>query len=78
MTSTASPAESSPPDRVAETLKGHVFFITGGSGFLGKVLIEKLLRSCSQIDKIYILIRQKKGKEPKQRLEEIFNLKVRI
>lgn len=32
-------------------------FITGGTGFIGKVLIEKLLRTCSKIGTIYVLLR---------------------
>lgn len=47
-------------------------FVTGGSGFLGKVIIEKLLRSC-QIDAIYVLIRSKKGKDIATRIEDIMN-----
>uniref|UniRef100_A0A1B0CFB4 Fatty acyl-CoA reductase n=1 Tax=Lutzomyia longipalpis TaxID=7200 RepID=A0A1B0CFB4_LUTLO len=59
-------------DRVAQTFKGRTIFITGGSGFLGKVLIEKLIRVCPDIRKIYMLMRTKKGKDPKQRLLDIF------
>ncbi|XP_066584285.1 fatty acyl-CoA reductase wat-like [Prorops nasuta] len=48
-------------------------FITGGTGFLGKVLIEKLLRTCSDISCIYVLIRPKKGEEIEQRIEKILD-----
>jgi fatty acyl-CoA reductase len=48
-------------------------FITGATGFLGKALIEKLLRTCYCLDNIYILVRHKKGKTPLQRLDEIFD-----
>ncbi|XP_036147070.1 fatty acyl-CoA reductase wat [Monomorium pharaonis] len=51
---------------------GQSIFITGGTGFLGKVLIEKLLRSCADISTIYLLIRSKKDKCPNSRLDEIF------
>jgi FlaA1/EpsC-like NDP-sugar epimerase len=60
------------PNRVADTLAGRAILITGGTGFMGKVLIEKILRTCSDVDTIYVLIRAKKGKEPRQRIEELF------
>ncbi|XP_072397800.1 putative fatty acyl-CoA reductase CG5065 [Diabrotica undecimpunctata] len=46
-------------------------FITGGSGFLGKLLIEKLLRSCPGIGKIYVLLRPKRGRSIEERLEKL-------
>lgn len=46
-------------------------FITGGSGFLGVCLLEKLLRTIPDIGDIYLLLRPKKGKEIDQRLNEI-------
>jgi len=51
-------------------------FITGATGFLGKVLIEKLIRSCYDLDKIFILIRPKRGVSVTERLNEIFNCKL--
>jgi hypothetical protein len=60
------------PNRVADMLAGRAILITGGTGFMGKVLIEKILRTCSDVDTIYLLIRAKKGKEPSQRVDEIF------
>ncbi|KAL0281211.1 UNVERIFIED_CONTAM: hypothetical protein PYX00_002266 [Menopon gallinae] len=50
---------------------GKSIFITGGSGFLGKVLIEKLLRSCPGVNTIYILLREKKGKSVEERIKEL-------
>ncbi|RZC33010.1 fatty acyl-CoA reductase -like, partial [Asbolus verrucosus] len=47
-------------------------FITGGTGFMGKVLTEKLLRS-TNVATIYILIRTKKGKDAQTRLKEMLN-----
>ncbi|CAG4949073.1 unnamed protein product [Parnassius apollo] len=50
--------------------EGSVVFITGGSGFLGKLLIEKLLRACT-LSKMFVLIRSKKDKRPNERLVEV-------
>lgn len=60
------------PDRVAELFAGKTLFITGATGFMGKVLIEKLLRSCTDLNRIYILIRVKKGKNAQDRLKDLF------
>ncbi|XP_011704930.1 PREDICTED: putative fatty acyl-CoA reductase CG5065 [Wasmannia auropunctata] len=51
---------------------GQSIFITGGTGFLGNTLTEKLLRSCPDISMIYLLIRSKKNTCPKSRLNEMF------
>ncbi|XP_055297752.1 putative fatty acyl-CoA reductase CG5065 [Sitodiplosis mosellana] len=56
---------------IKEFFKGRDIFITGGSGFMGKVLIEKLLRSCPDLNRIFVLIRGKKNKTSEQRLEEL-------
>ena len=63
---------------IIEFYKNKSIFVTGATGFLGKALIEKLLRSCYHLEKIYILIRHKNDKTPAQRLDEIFNCKVSV
>lgn len=42
-------------------------------GFMGKVLLDKLLRTCPGIENIYLLIRKKKGKDIHTRIEELFD-----
>ena len=58
-------------DRISETFNGERIFLTGGTGFMGKVFIERLLR-LSNVDKIYLLVREKRNKKPSERVEEIF------
>ncbi|XP_023239712.1 putative fatty acyl-CoA reductase CG5065 isoform X2 [Centruroides sculpturatus] len=50
-------------------------FVTGVTGSLGKVLLEKLLRSCNN-EKIYVLIRSKKGMPAEKRKMELFRSKI--
>jgi fatty acyl-CoA reductase len=45
--------------------------LTGCTGFLGKVILEKLLRT-TEFEKLYILIRPSKGASAVERLNEIF------
>lgn len=58
--------------------EGAEIFITGGSGYIGKVLIEKLLRSCTRIKAIYLLMRPKEGKTAAQRIQELSDSMVRF
>ena len=41
--------------------RDKVIFITGTTGFVGKVVLEKLMRSCPEFKRIYIMVRAKKG-----------------
>lgn len=50
-----------------------VVLITGATGFLGKALVEKLLRSCPRLATIFILIRPKKGQTVEQRFMELID-----
>ena len=63
---------------IQEFYSGTNVLITGGTGFVGKAVMEKLLRACPDINNIYLLIRGKKGKDPNTRLEEMFDDPVSI
>ncbi|PZC70618.1 hypothetical protein B5X24_HaOG215449 [Helicoverpa armigera] len=58
---------------IAEFYKGKTIFISGGSGFMGKVLVEKLLYSCPDLDRIYLLLRNKKGVKSEDRLAQLLS-----
>lgn len=61
---------------VQQFYAGKTIFITGGSGFMGKVLIEKLLYACSDVKEVIILMRPKRGKSATQRVEDFAKLPV--
>lgn len=66
-----------PGSDVQEFFRDATIFITGGTGFMGKMLIEKLSRSCPHLKHIYLLIRNKKGKAVSERIDAIFEDRVR-
>lgn len=61
---------------VADSFKNKSVLITGATGFLGKVLVEKLLRSCKDISKVYIILRSKSGQSLKTRFQNFKNSQV--
>ncbi|XP_012265501.2 putative fatty acyl-CoA reductase CG5065 [Athalia rosae] len=66
--------EPDPTTSIPTFYAGRSIFITGGTGFMGKVLIEKLLRSCPGIGEIFLLMRAKKGTSIDERLSQMLSL----
>lgn len=60
--------ETSP---VQSFYRGSCVLVTGATGFVGKALVEKLLRSCPGIDSIFLLIRPKRGLDVEARHREL-------
>ncbi|XP_065212415.1 putative fatty acyl-CoA reductase CG5065 [Planococcus citri] len=58
--------------QVCSFYEGKKILITGATGFMGKVLVWKLLHSCHKLDTIYVLIRSKYGKSPMSRKSGFF------
>lgn len=63
---------------VPEFYTGADVFLTGGTGFMGKVLIEKLLRSCPDVGRVFVLMRCKQGKTPETRVRDLTDNPVRL
>jgi len=53
---------------IKEYYKGKTIMITGCTGFIGKVILEKVIRTCTDVKKIYVMIRSKRGSTPLDRL----------
>ncbi|CAH2077061.1 unnamed protein product, partial [Iphiclides podalirius] len=72
----ALPNGTETPDSIENFYASKSVFITGGTGFLGKILVEKLLYSCPNIDKIFLLIREKQKSDARERIKQLVNLPV--
>lgn len=61
---------------IANFLRNQTVFVTGGTGFLGQCLIERLLSATPEIKKIYVLVRAKNGYSPESRIEKLMSKSV--
>lgn len=61
---------------IANFLRGKVIFITGGTGFLGQCLIERLLSATPELEKIYVLVRGKNGYSAESRISKLMSKSV--
>lgn len=59
--------------RVRNTYAGKSVLVTGASGFLGKAIVEKLLRDVKDVKSIYFFLRPKRGQNFEQRLSLMKN-----
>ncbi|KAG8371175.1 hypothetical protein BUALT_Bualt13G0059700 [Buddleja alternifolia] len=57
------------PKRIAENFEGKTIFITGSTGFLAKVLVEKIRRVQPNVKKLFLLIRASSDRSIEQRLD---------
>ena len=64
---------NNPGGVIGQFYQGRSVFVTGATGFMGKVLVRKLLHSCSAVEKIYILIRTKRNVLPHDRLKVLLD-----
>ncbi|XP_056595671.1 fatty acyl-CoA reductase 1 isoform X1 [Triplophysa dalaica] len=61
---------------IPEYYEGKHVLITGATGFMGKVLLEKLLRSCPGVRAAYVLVRPKAGQAPDARVADMINCRL--
>ncbi|KAF4803991.1 putative fatty acyl-CoA reductase [Turdus rufiventris] len=61
---------------IPEYYEGKIILLTGATGFVGKVLLEKLLRSCPKVKAVYVLVRKKAKQTAEARIEEITSSKL--
>ena len=57
---------------ISQFYDGKCLFVTGVTGFMGKVLLHKLLDSCPTLERIYVLIRPKRDELPHVRLDKLY------
>ena len=76
MASSSSPRTDLGWPGVADFYAHKDVFITGATGFMGKCLVEKLLRSVPDLGRLFILIRPKRGKPVKERIDAMLRYKV--
>ncbi|KXG25400.1 fatty acyl-CoA reductase 1 isoform X2 [Sorghum bicolor] len=62
--------ESMDAARIVAYFKGKRILITGATGFLGKILVEKILRVQPDVNKIYLLVRGTNESSAKQRVQQ--------
>ena len=49
---------------------GKNVFLSGCTGFLGKIILEKLFRTCPDVGTIYVMVRGKKDSKPWDRIKK--------
>lgn len=73
---------SNPPEDLTgrdlmDFYRDSVLLITGGTGFIGGILLQKLLRTFP-IKRIYLLVRKKNTQSVEERMDEFFQNIVRF
>uniref|UniRef100_A0A1B0GQL1 Fatty acyl-CoA reductase n=1 Tax=Phlebotomus papatasi TaxID=29031 RepID=A0A1B0GQL1_PHLPP len=59
--------------RLKDFFASRCVLITGGTGFIGMALIEGLLTSSPDLRRIYVVVREKKGLKPVERISKLLS-----
>ena len=65
-----------PHVNIADFYSGKTVAITGGTGFVGQCVIEKLIRCCPGVKKVLILLRKKRNMTAEERVSHLLSLPV--
>lgn len=63
---------------VRDFYAGKCVALTGVTGFVGKVLLESLLRSSPELKTVYVIVRGKKGTDASERITDMLRTKYAI
>lgn len=55
---------------VKEFYKGKTVLVTGTTGFVGKVLLNRIIDSCTNVKRIYLMVRPKHNMTLQQRVQD--------
>jgi len=55
---------------IREFYEGKTIFLTGTTGFVGKVVLEKIIRSLGNFKKLFVMVRAKKNMSVRERFEK--------
>nr|XP_012145004.1 PREDICTED: fatty acyl-CoA reductase 1-like [Megachile rotundata] len=58
--------------QIRQFYAGKRILLTGSTGFLGAAILEKLLRTCLEIDMIYLIVRARGKMSAEERMEKCF------
>ena len=56
---------------IAKFYRGKTVVVSGATGFIGKALVEKILRSCPEVKNVCCLVRTNIGQDPEERLAQM-------
>lgn len=70
-------SDSAGESEIRKYFAGKTVLITGSTGFMGMCLVEKLLRGCPDLKKMYILVRPKRELTPEDRKNKFLDNMVR-
>ncbi|OXU30482.1 hypothetical protein TSAR_013552, partial [Trichomalopsis sarcophagae] len=57
---------------IQDYFAGKSVFMTGATGFMGKCFVEKILRDCPGLKRLYVLVRPRKGVPLEDKMRRYF------